>query len=182
MQRHTRFILSLLALGLAASAQTLAAESPPVVAHVDLQRYLGDWYEIKKIPNRFQRQCTGNTTATYSARDDGRLNVTNRCLTYDGDWALAEGIARSVDPVSNAKLEVSFVRLFGWNLFWGDYWVVDLAADYSYVIVGHPQRRYGWILSRTPTLAIDLAPRLRELGYDPADFVVTRQGLPSAQP
>ena len=177
MQRHTRFILSLLALGLAASAQTLAAESPPVVAHVDLQRYLGDWYEIKKIPNRFQRQCTGNTTATYSARDDGRLNVINRCLTDDGSWDQANGIARITDPATNAKLEVSFVQLFGWNLFWGDYWIVDLAADYSYVIVGHPQRSYGWILSRTPTLAVDLDQRLRELGYDPADFEATRQGL-----
>ena len=68
MQRHILFFLYLLATSLGASAQTLAAESPPVVAHVDLQRYLGDWYEIKKIPNRFQRQCVGNTTATYSAR------------------------------------------------------------------------------------------------------------------
>lgn len=169
------FCASLLAL--TAAAPVLAGDPPPVVGHVDIARYLGTWYEIRKIPNRFQSGCAGNTTATYSLRADGRLNVINRCLTKDGTWDEADGIARVVDPVSNAKLEVSFVQVFGWNLFWGDYWIVDLAPDYSYVIVGHPERRYGWILSRTPTLAVDLDPRLRELGYDPADFAISPQGL-----
>lgn len=169
------FCASLLALTVA--APVLAGDPPPVVGHVDIARYLGTWYEIRKIPNRFQSGCAGNTTATYSLRADGRLNVINRCLTKDGTWDEADGIARVVDPVSNAKLEVSFVQVFGWNLFWGDYWIVDLAPDYSYVIVGHPERRYGWILSRTPTLAVDLDPRLRELGYDPADFAISPQGL-----
>lgn len=164
-------------LELTAAAPVLAGDPPPVVGHVDIARYLGTWYEIRKIPNRFQSGCAGNTTATYSLRADGRLNVINRCLTKDGTWDEADGIARVVDPVSNAKLEVSFVQVFGWNLFWGDYWIVDLAPDYSYVIVGHPERRYGWILSRTPTLAVDLDPRLRELDYDPADFAISPQGL-----
>jgi len=177
MQRPNVILFCVLALSLGIATQASATPPPPVVAHVDLTRYLGDWYEIKKIPNRFQDQCAGNTTATYSTRDDGRLNVINRCLTDDGSWDQAEGIARITDPATNAKLEVSFVRLFGWNLFWGDYWIVDLAADYSYVIVGHPQRSYGWILSRTPTLTVDLDQRLRQLGYDPADFEATRQGL-----
>lgn len=176
MQQRIPMLLTLLALA-ACALPLRAAEPPPVVAHVDLARYLGTWYEIRKIPNRFQDHCAGDTTATYSARADSRLNVINRCLTQDGTWDEADGIARVVDPVSNAKLEVSFVQVFGWNLFWGDYWIVDLAPDYSYVIVGHPQRRYGWVLSRTPTLAVDLDPRLRELGYDPADFTASPQGL-----
>lgn len=169
------FCASLLALTTA--APVLAGDPPPVVGHVDIARYLGTWYEIRKIPNRFQSGCAGNTTATYSLRADGRLNVVNRCLGSDGNWDEADGIARIADPATNAKLEVSFVQVFGWNLFWGDYWIVDLAPDYSYVIVGHPERRYGWILSRTPTLAVDLDPRLRELGYDPADFAISPQGL-----
>lgn len=176
MQLRNQILVTLLALAPCA-LPLRAAEPPPVVAHVDLARYLGTWYEIRKIPNRFQAHCAGDTTATYSARADGRLNVINRCLTKDGTWDEADGIARVVDPVSNAKLEVSFVQVFGWNLFWGDYWIVDLAPDYSHVIVGHPERRYGWVLSRTPTLAVDLDPRLRELGYDPADFATSPQGL-----
>ncbi|HEY9199499.1 MAG TPA: lipocalin family protein [Gammaproteobacteria bacterium] len=181
MQRHPRIpdlsAAFLLAFGMLAASHLGAAPPPPVVPHVDLKRYLGEWYEIRKIPNRFQSHCAGNTTATYKAREDGRLEVINRCLTGDGAWDEAKGVARITDPTTNAKLEVSFVRLFGWNLFWGDYWIVDLAADYSHVIVGHPQRSYGWILSRTPTLTVDPDPRLRELGYDPADFEPTPQGL-----
>jgi len=176
MQRYISHYLYCLALSVMLSGHAaVAAEPPPVVAQVDLKRYLGDWYEIKRIPNRFQAHCAGKTTATYAARDDGRLDVFNRCITRDGDWDEAVGVARVVDPISNAKLEVSFVKLFGWNLFWGDYWILDLSPDYSYAIVGHPQRRYGWILSRTPTLKTDLDSRLRELGYDPAAFIATPQ-------
>ena len=179
MQRHALSGLYCLVLSLNLSGHAAsAAEPPPVVTQVDLKRYLGDWYEIKKIPNRFQDHCAGKTTATYSARNDGRLDVINRCITRDGDWDEAVGVAHVIDTTSNAKLEVSFVQLFGWNLFWGDYWILDLPPDYSYAIVGHPQRRYGWILSRTPVLDIDLDPRLRELGYDPAEFVTTPQDSP----
>lgn len=177
MHRHTIPLFCATTIALSATAPSVASEPPPVVGHVDIARYLGTWYEIKKIPNRFQSHCAGDTTATYSMRADGRLNVINRCFTQDGAWDEADGIARIVDPATNAKLEVSFVQVFGWNLFWGDYWIVDLAPDYSHVIVGHPKRRYGWILSRTPTLDLDLDPRLRELGYDPAAFAFSPQGL-----
>ncbi len=177
MPRHLVPLLCTALLALATAVPVRATEPPPVVAHVDIARYLGTWYEIRKIPNRFQSHCAGNTTATYSLRADGRLNVINRCLAADGTWDEADGIARIVDPATNAKLQVSFVQLFGWNLFWGDYWIVDLAPDYSHVIVGHPSRRYGWILSRTPALNVDLAPRLRELGYDPAEFALSPQGV-----
>jgi apolipoprotein D and lipocalin family protein len=153
------------------------ATPPQPVPHVDLQRYQGLWYEVASIPNRFQKQCAGNTTATYALREDGRLEVTNRCRTRAGTWDEASGVARVVDGDSNARLEVSFVELFGWQLFWGDYWVLDLAPDYSHVIVGTPGRRYGWVLSRTPTLsdatrqAID--QRLRSQGYAPDAFLDT---------
>ena len=165
---------------------TTPSDAPPSVARVDLQRYAGTWYEIAKIPNRFQDHCAGNTTAVYQLRDDGRIGVVNSCADKDGRRDNAAGVARVVDPKTNAKLEVSFVSLFGWQLFWGAYWVVELAPDYSHVIVGHPERRYGWILSRTPTLPQPtleyLMRRLTELGYSPAAFEATRQDLRPAAP
>jgi apolipoprotein D and lipocalin family protein len=170
---------TLLAALLLAGCQAPGATPPRPVAQVDLQRYQGLWYEAASIPNRFQKQCAGNTTAEYRLRADGRLDVVNRCRTRAGGWDEALGVARVVDTASNARLEVSFVALFGRHLFWGDYWVLDLAPDYSHVTVGTPDRHYGWILSRTPSLraatrqAID--GRLREQGYAPADFVDTRQ-------
>ena len=135
------------------------------VPRVDLQRYLGTWYDIASFPQRFQLGCTG-TTATYGMRGDGDISVLNRCrkgsLTGKEDSAL--GRARVVDRTTNAKLEVSFFRPF-----WGDYWTIDLGADYEYAVVGHPSRDYLWILSRTPTLDRTvyegILARLRAQGY-----------------
>ena len=165
----------------AATAGEDGRPAPKTVASVDLNRYLGTWYEIASIPNRFQRHCRGNTTAEYRRDQAGRLEVINSCLADDGKVDAAEGIARVVDGSGNAKLEVSFVSILGWRLFWGDYWILDLAPDYSYAVVGTPDRRYGWLLSRTPT--IDPAVRdklndsLRASGYAPAEFRNTPQGL-----
>jgi apolipoprotein D and lipocalin family protein len=173
-------------LGIAAAANPLLASAakqapPETVAFVDLDRYVGDWYEIASIPNRFQKHCRGNTMASYRSIEQQRIEVINRCLDQDGALDTAQGVARIVDTASNAKLKVSFVSLFGWQLFWGDYWILELAPDYSYVIVGTPNFRYGWILSRTPTLSAEirkqLDERLRAVGYDPAAFVDTPQGL-----
>ncbi len=122
------------------------------VSHVDLTRYAGRWYEVTKIPNRFQKKCVSAATAVYALRDDGRISVTNRCTEKDGAVNEVTGVARIVDDETNAKLEVSFVRLFGWQLFWGDYWIIGLDEDYQWAIVGHPQRKFGWVLSRTPEL------------------------------
>jgi apolipoprotein D and lipocalin family protein len=153
---------------------------PETVAYVDLARYAGSWYEIASIPNRFQKHCRGNTMASYRPIEQQRIEVINSCLDKDGKVDSATGVARIVDSSSNAKLEVSFVSLFGWQLFWGDYWIIELAPDYSYVIVGTPNFRYGWILSRTPLLSAEirkrLDERLRAAGYDPSVFVDTPQG------
>lgn len=170
---------------LAAAAFTVAAadqQPPPQTApFVDLQRYTGSWYEIASIPNRFQKHCRGNTMARYRAIEQQRIEVINSCLTADGTIDSATGVARIVDTTSNAKLEVSFVSLFGWRLFWGDYWILDLAPDYSHVIVGTPDYRYGWILSRAPAMPAEIRAmiddRLRTAGYDPGAFVDTPQGI-----
>jgi apolipoprotein D and lipocalin family protein len=158
------------------SAQT---ENPPpaTVPSVDLERYAGLWYEIAKIPNRFQKKCAANTTAYYSIRRDGKIDVINRCMKSNGEFDEAKGIARVEDTVSNAKLKVSFVRLLGIQMFWGDYWIIGLGDDYEYAVVGTPDRKYGWILSRTPDLDAaklqTITELLRRQGYDPADFEMT---------
>jgi apolipoprotein D and lipocalin family protein len=159
-----------------------AAQPAPLqsVGSVDLQRYVGRWYEIAHYPNRFQRQCVGDTTANYAAREDGTIAVTNRCATASGA-SEAEGVARRVDGRTD-RLQVSFLpAALRWlPIGWGDYWVIALAPDYRYAVVGEPSREFLWVLARAPTLsaedraAIDTA--LRAQGYDPARLVQTPQG------
>ena len=121
------------------------------VPHVELNRYVGVWYEIARYPNSFQKGCVGSR-ATYSLIDDGKVSVLNEC--YDGSFSgklrSAKGKAWVVDKETNSKLKVSFFWFFA-----GDYWIIDLADDYSYVVVGHPKRKYLWILSRTKTMEDD---------------------------
>jgi apolipoprotein D and lipocalin family protein len=155
----------------------------PTVAHVDLSRYVGTWYEVANFPQSFQRGCTA-TTATYTLRADGDIDVLNRCRqgSVDGDEKSARGRARVVDRATNAKLEVSF---FG--PFWGDYWIIDVSDDYSYAVVGHPGRDYLWILARTPTMAEAtyerILARLQARGYETSRLVRTIQvaGPPAAE-
>jgi len=127
-------------------------DSVTTVPQVDLGRYAGLWYEVARIPNRFQDQCARGTTAEYGLREDGRLTVVNRCVKADGRADEAEGVAKVIDTASNAKLQVSFVSFLGWRPFWGDYWVIGLGEDYQWAVVGTPDRKYGWVLARTPSL------------------------------
>lgn len=124
------------------------AEQPAVttVAQVDLQRYLGRWYEIGSFPMYFQRKCVGDTTADYSLEKDGEIGVFNRCRTADG-FIDATGRAHVVPESGNARLKVSFF----WP-FYGDYWIIGLDESYRWALVGNPQRKNLWILSRTPVL------------------------------
>lgn len=170
-----RTLLMLLLAGAAACQNPSPRTSPlATVPVVDLDRYSGRWYEIAKIPNRFQRQCIGDTTATYTRNTDGSIAVVNRCRTRGGEFDEARAIARVADPRTNAKLEVSFFSLLGWRPVWGDYWVLALGPNYDYAVIGEPSRRYGWILARTPSLEEATRARidqqLRELGYQPEQF------------
>lgn len=166
---------TLLAATLLLSSGALGAQAPlPTVPSVDLDRYAGTWHEIARYPNRFERMCARDVTANYTRRSDGTIAVVNSCRKEDGTMTRAEGVARVVAP---AKLEVRFAP--AWLSFlpfvWGDYWVIDLAPDYSYSVVGAPGRDYLWILARNPqlddaTMAAILA-RLPALGFDPARLV-----------
>ena len=152
---------------------------PTTVNFVDLKMYAGLWYEIAKIPNSFQDHCKYGTKAKYILRGDGNVDVINSCYDEEGELDVAEGLAKIVDKNSNSKLEVSFVSIFGIHLFWGDYWIIGLGKNYEYAIVGHPERKYGWILSRSPVLSQEkLAEAFNILiaqGYHPDDFEMTEQ-------
>ena len=168
MGRLAILLLGVLALFGCAKTTTARLGLPELrtVARVDLQRYLGTWYDIASFPQPFQRGCTG-TTATYTSRSDGDIDVFNRCRkgSLSGKEDSAHGRARVTDPTTNAKLKVSFFRPF-----WGAYWIIDLGANYEYAVVGHPSRDYLWILSRTPTMDSTvydaILGRLREQGYE----------------
>ena len=160
-----------------ASTATERLRLPPLrtVEHVELERYLGTWYEIASFPQRFQRGCTA-TRATYSVRGDGDIDVLNSCRkgSLDGEEKSARGRARVVDRSTNARLEVSFFRPF-----WGDYWIIDLADDYSYAVVGHPSRDYLWILGRSPAMSDvtfqGIIHRLQAQGYETSRLARTLQ-------
>jgi apolipoprotein D and lipocalin family protein len=124
---------------------------------VDLGRYVGEWFEIARFPTWFERRCVSDVTATYTRRDDGRLTVMNHCRTPDGRLAEARGVARVVDARTSAKLKVRFApgALSFLPFVWGDYWILGLADDYSWAVVGSPDRHYLWILSRTPSMDPD---------------------------
>ena len=177
--RNKIFFLIILFLSTTLSIGQEMQNEPKTVKYVDLKKYAGLWYEIAKIPNRFQKHCKSGTTAKYDLKDDGKIVVINSCIDEDGERDDAEGIARLVDASSNAKLEVSFVSILGINLFWGDYWIIGLGKDYEYVVVGTPTRKYGWILSRTPKLSDEKLKEtfkiLKSQGYEPNKFEMTVQ-------
>ena len=116
------------------------------VPAVNLDRYAGEWFEVARFPNRFQDQCTGEVRATYARRTDGRIDVTNRCRTAEGVDD-AKGVARVIDTQTSAKLKVRFAPAYlSWlPSVWGDYWIIGLADDYGWAVVGSPDRKYLWI-------------------------------------
>src|SRR5678815_1512307 len=157
-----------------ATRPVLAAPPLPVVQHFDLERYVGQWHEIARYPNFFERMCVGDVTATYALNLGGTLSVVNTCRKDDGSMVRAEGLARIVAP---AKLKVRFAP--SWLRFfpfvWGDYWVIDLAPGFTYAVVGDPSRDYLWILARD--LRMDdatyarITAGLAAVGYDAAKLL-----------
>jgi len=171
------FVMFTFLAGFALVAPSRAADAPPleVVDSVDLDRYLGLWYEIASYPAWFQKNCTA-VTADYSLREDGLIKVVNSCRkgSLDGKLKQSTGRAKVVAGSNNAKLKVSF---FG--PFWGNYWIIDLDPDYEWAVVGVPGRKYLWILSRSPQMdqAVydGIISRLEAQRYDPARLNRTPQ-------
>ncbi len=153
-----------------ANAQILAT-----VPQVDLSQYAGKWFEIASFPQRFQKRCHC-TTAEYTTTDKGYVIVENRCNkdSTNGKLSYIKGKAFIVENTGNAKLKVQFF----WS-FKGDYWIIDLADDYSYAVVSNPSKKFLWILSRTPKMEFSvyqqILTRLKEKGFDLTKLKITEQ-------
>lgn len=167
-------IAPVLALGLGL-IPSFAEASPKAVRYVDINRYLGDWYEIASIPQTFSQGCNC-TRARYSLNKDRSLNVLNTCNknSVSGPLSSANGTAEVVDKKSNAKLSVTFFWPFS-----GAYWIIGLDKDYRYAVVSNEDGSSLWILSRTPVLADDLRKEALKIaranGADVGSLKVTRQ-------
>lgn len=144
------------------------------VTDFDLEKYLGDWYEIARYENRFERKCAGNVVARYRAtKQPGRITVENTCRKADGSMTVAKGYGKS--DGGGGRLKVSFFRPF-----WASYWVLALDPEYRWSLVGEPKRNYLWILARTPTLDADVLEGIMamavEQGFDVRMLRMTPQG------
>ncbi|CAN5597908.1 lipocalin family protein [soil metagenome] len=126
-----------------------ASNTPPAtVKQVDLKRYSGQWHEIARYPNWFQKDCAGAVTANYTPLPDGSIRVVNACQTGGGSKKSIEGKATVVHGSGDARLKVRFFGPFA-----GDYWIIGLdSKNYSWALVGDPSRKYLWVLSRKPTM------------------------------
>lgn len=173
-----------LLLTLALASGVAGAQDAPLpnasVAALDLQRYSGQWHEIAHLPMFFQRKCVANITATYTPRVDGTVGVRNACDEKGGKRSVSEGTARTVAGHAG-RLKVRFVPgWLGWApMVWADYWVVDLDPEYRWAVVGGPDRKYLWILSRAPTMQWAeyeaIRARAAQRGY-PVDKLVLPAG------
>jgi apolipoprotein D and lipocalin family protein len=168
-------------LALASCAGIDSRGTLPTISRVDLARYAGTWYEIARLPMWFQRHCV-DSKAIYSTRPGGKIGVHNECITDTGGIDQVDGMATVVDQETNARLQVVFenwfARLFGSSRM-GNYWILDLDPDYRTSLVGTPDRRYLWILSRSPHLDEStyqhLVERARQLGFLVSDLIRTQR-------
>ena len=154
-------ILATLAIALAISD----AKPLTVVNNLDPLKYAGRWFEIARLPNRFQARCAGDVTAEYQVRSEGGFGVVNRCRNAAGDISDASGVARSTNGAPTSVLKVRFAPAFlsMLSFVWGDYQVIALDDGHTYSVVGTPDRKYLWILSRQPRMAPGQYDQLIEL-------------------
>src|SRR5918997_3406158 len=175
--------LLLLFAALLVKAERKEKEPLRVVPSVELGRYAGLWYEVARLPNRFEEKCAGDVSAEYTLVRADRVKVVNRCRKKDGRMTEAEGVARLADRKGpNSRLEVRFAPSYLSFLpfVWGDYQIIELAPDYSHALVGDPSRKYLWILSRAPRMDEETYRKLTEAarsqGFDVSRLIRTKQG------
>lgn len=175
--------LLLLFAALMVKAERKAKEPLRVVPSVDLPRYTGLWYEVARLPNRFEEKCAGDVTAEYTLKSADRIKVVNRCRKRDGKMTEAVGDAKLADKKGpNSRLKVRFAPAFLSFLpvVWGDYQIIELAPDYSHAVVGDPSRKYLWFLSRNPQMDeatyLRLTEAARSQGFDVSKLIRTKQG------
>jgi apolipoprotein D and lipocalin family protein len=148
------------------------------VDNLDMDRYLGTWYEIARFPHSFEKGLVG-VTATYSFRKDGKIRVVNQGYkgSLEGKKSRAEGKAKIPDPEDPARLKVSFFLFF-----YGDYYVLELDPEYRWAMIGSSTPKYFWILSRTPQMDEEVYQSLlenaRQRGYDLEQLIKVEQPSP----
>ncbi len=182
------FTLAKIALGgvvlIGLGAATLAyAQTKPLqtVDKVQLDRYLGVWYEIARKPMYFENKCSRDITATYTLNENGNVSVTNRCLSKDGQLQQSIGEAFVQNAPFNTKLKVSFLpEAIRWlSVARGDYWILKIDDDYQTVLIGEPRRKYMWVLSRSaqPDQAVvnEYLEYAKSVGYNLTDLIHTKQ-------
>ena len=157
------------------------ASIPTTVDSVDLNEYAGTWYEIGRLPMYFQRKCAGDVTANYTQKTDGSgIVFTNKCVSEDGSGITAEGLAKPVDE-NGSKLKVTFLpKWIRWiPVGRADYWVLAREADYKTALVGTPDKKYLWLLARSPNISQETYTKYRQVaqqqGYDLKEFTLTSQ-------
>lgn len=172
---------ALLAVAFSAPA---AAQDIVTVEKVDMARYAGTWYEIARLPNKLQAECAGDVSTTFRLRGMRTFDIETRCRRDDGSEEIDIGIARVQDPATNAKMEWRFLplALAWWPFAWTDYWIVDLAPDYSWAVAAVPTREALWVLSRKPELDATTYERLvakaRAMGFETGKLIRTRHSAP----
>ena len=182
--RHTA--VALLGLGLASCSSTRSRVSAPATAGVvDLSRYTGRWYEIARLPMRFQK-ANEAAIAEYGTNADGTISVHNIAIRSDGSQRDIRGYAKVLNPPENTKLTVRFKTWFGPLIpvpKEGNYWILYVDEQYQEAIVGTPNRKYLWLLARTPTISearyAMLVARADQLGFDTSRLLKDphRQGI-----
>lgn len=163
-------------------------DDPATAPSVDLERYLGTWYEIARLPMRHEPPDYRDITATYALQEDGKVRVANRAIDGEGEPQESVGEATPVRGSHNSKLEVSFLPDgLRWIPFTkGDYWILRVDPDYRVALVGSPDRKYLWLLAREPR--IDSATRLEFLataqarGFELDELIDTPQSGNTASP
>lgn len=172
----------LLGLGMATMAY---AQTKPLktVEKLELDKYLGVWYEVARKPLYFQNKCDRDVTATYTLNENGNVAVDNRCYSKDGSLNQSIGEAFVQNAPFNSKLKVSFLpEAIRWLPFGrGDYWVLKLDENYQTVLVGEPRRKYMWVLSRSPqpdqAVVKEYLEYAKSVGYDVGDVIHTKQTM-----
>lgn len=170
--------LLVMLLALPAQSQTRV---PMAVAQVDVDRYMGQWYEIARLPNHLERDCARDVVSVYERRSESAIRVTYECRHADGEAQHTRGVARIRDMASHAKLELRFapLALAWWPFVWDDWWILEIAPDNSHMMLGDPSRQTLWIFARRPALdnAVyeNLVAQAAAQGYDTRRLVRTPQ-------
>lgn len=166
-------------LAMSVMSPAFANQSVQAVNQLDLNKYLGQWHEVARKPLFFQKDCAYNVTANYSLNPNGNVKVDNSCYKADGTMKQSVGEAYVQNAPANSKLKVSFLpKAIRWiPVARGDYWVLKIDSDYQTVLVGEPDKKYLWVLSRNPQpnqqVVQEYLNYAQSIGYDLSDVIYT---------